>query len=303
MPGRKRENYMNSRGRRRILPLLLLLLAAGLVSAALLPFPDGADLQHGQINADILAGQAGGSGDDWPGELTADNISIFLWNQYRRQLEEAAKQVRVAVYSTHSSESYTSSSGAAKLYGELGGVYRASEVMAERLRSAGIGVVVDETIHDWPDWNKSYSNSLETAKRLLKTYTELDILIDMHRDAGVSREDSVVNIDGKPAARLMLVVGSNQRYQHDNWQENEAFMRQIADLMDEMYPGLLRRVSVQSGRYNQHVSTNAILVEMGTTENTIEEVEYSARLLANVLQRLLGEPVNTAKDGDTGAAA
>lgn len=286
MPGRMNENYMSARPHSRRLGLVILLLLTGVLSLGLW-LPSGEGSTGDGLNVDILGGQVVAAADEWPGRLSADKASIFLWDQYRRRLEEAAKQVRVAVYSTHSSESYTSSDGAAKLYGELGGVYRASEVMAERLRAAGIGVVVDETIHDWPDWEKSYNNSLETAQKLLKTYTELDILIDMHRDAGVSRENSIVDIDGRTAARVMLVVGSDQRYQHNNWRENEAFSQRIADIMDEMYPGLLRRVSVQSGRYNQHVATNAILVEMGTTENTIEEVEYSARLLANVLQRLL----------------
>lgn len=297
MPGRKRENCINRGGRR---PVLLFLLVPVLVVLCLCArMPIGDNVSHEPLNADILGGQQAGKADKWPSELSADNVSIFLWDQYRRQMEEAARQIRVAVYSTHSSESYTASGGAAKLYGELGGVYRASDVMAQRLRSAGIGVVVDETIHDWPDWNKAYSNSLETARRLLKTYTELDVLIDMHRDAGVSRENSIVNIDGKTAARLLLVVGSNQRYEHDNWRQNEAFSQRIADLMDEMYPGLLRRVSVQSGRYNQHISPKAILVEMGTTENSIGEVEYSARLLANVLQRLLEDEADAVQAEDT----
>jgi stage II sporulation protein P len=64
-------------------------------------------------------------------------------------------------------------------------------------------------------------------------------------------------------------------------------MQQIADKMEELYPGLLRRVSVQAGRYNQHIFEHAILVEMGTTENTIDEVEYSAQLLGDVLSEVL----------------
>lgn len=259
----------------------------------------GAYIGSGVGSQDGAAGGVYGEGT-WADGLTPDADGMDVWGEYCRKMEEAARQVRVAVYSTHSSESYTASDGAAKLYGSRGGVYRASEVLAERLRLAGIGVVVDETIHDWPEWEKSYSNSLETAQKLLKKYTELAVLIDMHRDAGVSRENSIVEIDGRTAARVMLVVGSNQRYQHDNWRQNEAFSEEIADIMEEMYPGLLRRVSVQSGRYNQHISSRAILVEMGTTENTAEEVEYSAKLLANVLKRLLEESEGSGESEKSG---
>lgn len=219
--------------------------------------------------------------------LSADRAGIEHWQAYREELALAAAKVQVAVYSTHSSESYTAYSGEPKVYGKLGGVYLASAALGERLGEAGIGVVVDETIHDWPDWNKSYANSLETAKRLLADYPNLQLLIDMHRDAGVSRENSVTVVNGQKAAKIMLVCGSDQRYTHPNWRQNQEFMDEIAEKMDELYPGLLRRVSVQTGRYNQHISPRAILVEMGTTENTIEEVEYAARLLADVLAQVL----------------
>lgn len=221
--------------------------------------------------------------------LTADKEGIARWRAYQEELAESVGKVRVAVYSTHSSESYTSYSGEAKVYGQLGGVYRASNALVDELAAAGIGGVVDDTIHDWPDWNKSYANSLTTAENLLAMYPNLQVLIDMHRDAGVSRANSIVTVNGKSAAKIMLVCGSNKRYNHPNWQENKEFMNKIAEKTDEMYPGLLRRVSVQSGRYNQHIFNRAILVEMGTTENTIEEVEYSARLLANVLAVVLSE--------------
>lgn len=219
--------------------------------------------------------------------LSADRAGVAHWQEYREELAAAAAKVQVAVYSTHSSESYTAYSGEPKVYGEHGGVYCASEELREGLAAAGIGAVVDDTIHDWPDWNKSYANSLETAEKLLADYPNLQLLIDMHRDAGVSRANSVAQVNGKAAAKIMLVCGSNKRYEHPNWQQNQEFMEKIADKMDAMYPGLLRRVSVQTGRYNQHISTRAILVEMGTTENTIDEVEYSARLLADVLAAVL----------------
>lgn len=259
--------------------LLLLLLGAMLCLWQLGAVPVAGDVPKAAV-ADVLRAGLGR-------EFAADGEGIARWQQYRAELAEAAAKVQVAVYSTHSSESYTAYSGESKVYGELGGVYCASAVLADELAGAGIGAVVDETIHDWPDWNKSYANSLQTAEGLLAAYPNLRLLVDMHRDAGVSRADSVAMINGKMAAKIMLVCGSDKRYTHPNWRQNQALMEEIADKMEEMYPGLLRRVSVQTGRYNQHISPRAILVEMGTTENTIDEVEYAARLLADVLVQVL----------------
>lgn len=222
----------------------------------------------------------------WSDTLTSDSESIFFWNKYKENFTFTDDEIQVAIYCTHSSETYIPYSQTASVSGEHGGVYAAASVVAETLIEAGIGAVVDETIHDYPDWNLSYSNSLNTASQLLAKYPNLDLLIDLHRDAGVSKEDSTTTIDGIEAARIMLVVGSDQRYDHENWEVNQALMEMIGDRMEEMYPGLLRRVAVQSGRYNQQTTTGAILVEMGATENTIEEVQYSAQLLANVLASL-----------------
>ena len=116
------------------------------------------------------------------------------------------------------------------------------------------------------------------------------VLIDMHRDAGLTKKMTTCTVNGKCAARIMLVVGSNKRSNHPNWEVNKSFAEEIGKTMEEMYPGLLRAVKVQDGRYNQHVFTGAILVEMGSTENTIEEVKYSSVLLADVLAKILLKP-------------
>lgn len=265
------------RGRARCALLLLL------VGALLCLWQLGAAVSAGGVHDAVASVERAGLGL----EFAADEAGIARWQQYRAELAEAAAKVQVAVYSTHSSESYTAYSGESKVYGEQGGVYRASAVLADELAEAGIGAVVNETIHDWPDWNKAYANSLKTAEGLLAAYPNLRLLVDMHRDAGVSRADSVAVINGQTAAKIMLVCGSDKRYTHPNWRQNKELMEEIAAKMEEMYPGLLRRVSVQTGRYNQHISPRAILVEMGTTENTIDEVEYAARLLADVLAQVL----------------
>lgn len=214
----------------------------------------------------------------------AGDESAYYWNK-NNNVEDPL----VAIYSTHSAESYVPYCGRESESGGRGGVYVASSVVAETLANKGIGTLVSDTIHDYPDWRKSYSNSLATASKLLADNPSVKIIIDMHRDGGVPKESTTVEIDGKNAAKIMLVVGSDQRYEHPKWKENYGFAKKIGDKMEEMYPGLLRTVKVQNGRYNQHISTHSILVEMGATENTIEEVEYSSVMLANVLAAVLAD--------------
>ena len=193
-------------GRAGLLLLLLLLAAAAIWGQKSLLSAAGPQGQ-GSLAA---YGAASGAVYAWPKRLAADSEAVFAWRHYQKQLAEAAAEIKVGIYCTHSSESYISFSGQAKVYGEQGGVYRAAAQLAASLNAEGIGTVLSETIHDWPDWNKSYANSLATAEGLLAAYPQLQVLIDMHRDAGVSREASVCEINGKKAARIMLVCGSAQ---------------------------------------------------------------------------------------------
>ena len=195
----------------------------------------------------------------------------------------------VGIYSTHNAETYSLSDGVDKIEGKNAGVAKAAESLRKALEAKGIGVIHDQTIHDYPDWAKSYSNSLKTTKKLMKDYPSIQILIDIHRDAMPSRENSITKVDGKNVAKLSFIVGSDTRLQHPNWKKNWAYANFLAEKAEQSYPGLFKTVRVQSGRYNQHVSTHSILIEVGSTQNSVEEAERSMELFAEVLAESIAE--------------
>ena len=57
--------------------------------------------------------------------------------------------------------------------------------------------------------------------------------------------------------------------------------------IEEMYPSLARPITFTARKYNLHLTTGSLLIEMGTEANTLSEAEYSAELLANALNKLL----------------
>ncbi len=195
--------------------------------------------------------------------------------------------VLVGIYNSHTAESYATGTDGASMAGKRGGVYQVAKTMAQCLEKKDIGVALSQTIHDYPDWSKSYVNSLVTAKKLLQEYPTIKILIDVHRDANLPKDQVTTKINGKSAAKIMLVVGSNARATHPNWKQNKAFAEKIGAKIDEIYPGLLREVRVQNGRYNQHVMNHAILIEVGADNNTLEEAVYTGELLADALAAVL----------------
>ncbi|GAW31708.1 stage II sporulation protein P [Carboxydocella sp. JDF658] len=205
--------------------------------------------------------------------------------QFRLWLPAGQKVPLVGIYNTHTSETYRLTDKTDKVPGEKGGVFAAASALAEELSSRyGIGVVQSQAIHD-ENWllHNPYANSAVTARQMLEKYPDLQLLIDIHRDAEVPRENSVVKIQGREAARIMLVVGTNSRGNHPSWQKNLAFAQQLAKQIEQQYPGLVRKVLTKPGRYNQHLHPRAVLIEIGSTSNSTAEAEYTARLLAKMV--------------------
>ncbi|MGI6686248.1 MAG: stage II sporulation protein P [Bacillota bacterium] len=196
----------------------------------------------------------------------------------------------VGIYCTHNAECYVPSQGVEKLEGKNGGVFLVAERLKNTLETQyGIPTVLADTIHDYPDWSKSYTNSLVTLQKMKKDYPSIDIFIDVHRDATTPRDTTTTEIDGKKVSKIMFIVGSDTRLPHPAWKENRDFAQRIAHQMEKMYPGLLKGVRVQDGRYNQHISPHAILLEMGGTENSLEETLRSAEMFAEVLNSIVGK--------------
>lgn len=195
----------------------------------------------------------------------------------------------IALYNTHTSETYELTDGLAHLKGKAGGI----AIVAREIQKAiedkyKIAVAYSPILHDL-SFNKSYVESEKTVKKILKDNPKLEMIFDIHRDGSMSREQSMVRINGKNVARILIVVGTNARAEHPKWRENLEFARKIAAKMDLMYPGLCRGVSIKQGRYNQQYSPHAILIEIGSSKNTTDEAVAAGRLFADVAVAVLND--------------
>ncbi len=194
----------------------------------------------------------------------------------------------IAVYNTHNAETYIPTAGKAKVEGDNGGVAKVAKILTVKLEEKyGITTVYADTIHDYPDWTKSYVNSSRTVKALLAKYPDLKVLIDIHRDALPSDDSLSVNINGQSTARILFVVGSDERRAHPHWKQNQALAQKLADYLEAQYPGLCRGVRVKPGTYNQELHVGAILVEMGNDNNSLQEAERAAVILAEALSAVV----------------
>lgn len=207
----------------------------------------------------------------------------------RLALGDLADEVLIGIYHTHTGETYALTDGVERIDKGIGGVVSAGEALKKELEeNYGIKVVHSTKIND-KVYNASYAESKKDASKMLEENPNIQIILDIHRDAGKSREDSLVTINGVDLASIMFVVGSDARASFPDWEKNHQFAQKVASLMDEKYPSLCCEVRVQDGRYNQFLHPRAMLVEMGTVQNYTHEAEESAKILAEILVPILIE--------------
>lgn len=200
------------------------------------------------------------------------------------------KDYQVALYCTHSAETYVPDSGKNRLDGKRGLITETAKQVAVSLRQQGVNAVFYDEIHDFPEYDKSYTNSRETVKQIVKEQEQLMALFDVHRDhiPGMEKAETV-KIKGKSSARILIVVGTDERKPHPEWGKNLEFANRIAEYGEEMYPGLIKGVRTKAGTYNQEYHNRALLLEFGTDLNTFSEAQYAAQLFSDILIRVFAE--------------
>ena len=202
----------------------------------------------------------------------------------------------IAMYVTHSDESYVPSDGTESIEGQ-GGIYDVARQFRDALQERGIDVLLDESTH-LPHDSGAYRRSRRTAERLL--LKRPDAIIDIHRDGIPDPEQYEATIGGEQASQVRLLVGrSNQ-----NSDVNRAFAKQIKAVADKQYPGLIKDIFIGKGNYNQDLSPNAILLEFGTHTLSKERVLNSTDVMAHVMSTALyGPETGSAKSERTETAA
>jgi len=205
---------------------------------------------------------------------------------------ELLKGHTVYLYCTHSAESYIPDSGKARLDGKRGLINAVAASMEGDLQAKGLKTQFINTIHDYPDYNTSYTNSRLSVKKIIQSNEDIVGLFDIHRDSiPGTKEAATVEIEGKKSACILIVVGSDARKPHPNWQKNYNFAQRLYKQGEKMYPGLIKGVRTKAGTYNQEFHPRALLLEFGSDYNTLEEATYAAYLFAEVFIQVLKEDV------------
>ncbi|MCI8802379.1 MAG: stage II sporulation protein P [Oscillibacter sp.] len=214
-----------------------------------------------------------------------------LQQPFAAELSEASPQI--LILHTHGSEGYTPVPGTEVVWsGDYRttdyryNVVRVGDEMAEAFIEAGLSVLHDRTLYDYPSYSGAYDRSLAAIQSYLVQYPSIRFILDVHRDAiedGQGNQYKAVSeIEGLgTAAQMSLVLGSDgSGLEHPGWMENLRLAASIQQDILERYPTLMRPVLLRNSRYNQHATAGSLLVEVGAAGNSPEEAVLAGRLFA-----------------------
>lgn len=215
-----------------------------------------------------------------------------------------AEGYQILIIHTHSTEAYTPDgvdvyepSDDYRTIDTNYSVVRIGRELAKALRAYGLNVLHDEGLYDYPSYTSSYVRSGQAIEEYLEAYPGISLIIDLHRDAlgdGDTIYKTVTNAEGAQAAQLMFVMGSDINLEHPYWKENLTLALTLQDTVSVRYPELMRSTTLCAYRYNQQLTTGSLLMEVGTSGNTLQEAITAVQLFADAVGPFLVSCVDPA---------
>ncbi|GGA68797.1 stage II sporulation protein P [Ornithinibacillus halotolerans] len=168
-------------------------------------------------------------------------------------------------------------------------ISKVSERFSNALDKYGIGNILDktDTMKILDENNMEYWQSYEAIRgpvqEAFKSNKDVQYVFDFHRD-GVRRDVTTKVINGESYAKIAFVIGGENK----DYEKNLEIASKLWKIMEEKYPGLSRGVLPPkkgvgtNGLFNQDLHENALTVEIGGVDNTLDELYRSADILAEV---------------------
>ena len=194
--------------------------------------------------------------------------------------EEINLDKTVYIYSTHQQEAYM----------DQNTVVEASLHLASLLEEKGIHVQVESADfalalqEQGLNYNDSYLISRNYLIDALMSGKGYDLIVDFHRDS-LPRESAYVNANGKNYAKMMCVLGGlSENHTHIYERTMTLF-----DKSNAYVDGIMKSTMNREAYYNQDIHENMMLIEVGSDQNTYEEIENSVQILADAITEMLKE--------------
>lgn len=233
------------------------------------------------------------------GNETSYSVDIQEMMTQTPKINMDAEGPKILITHTHATESYADSG--ARYYDITASdrtedtsrnVVAVGKRLKEVFEENGIETLHDTVLHDVPSFNGSYAHSLNTVTEYMEKYPSIQIVLDVHRDSIVYDDNTKAKIltkaDGKDAAQLMLVVGTDERGLYNpDWRDNMNAAVKFQMAVTQKYPKLMRHINLRQERFNGHTSHASMIIEAGSSGNSLEEVLTSIELAGECIAEYL----------------
>jgi stage II sporulation protein P len=205
----------------------------------------------------------------------------------------------VLIYHTHNREAYLPELDANvrddEAYHQERNITLVGKYLAEELEQLGVPTILSSKDY----WNElphgEYWRSYELSKieidKIVDQNEYIPFIFDIHRDSSV-RSRTTVKYQEEEYAALWFIIGQL----NPNWQYNYQFAASIESKIENNFTGISRGIwAKKTGHYNQQVSANSVLIEIGGIDNTLDEAKKTTKILAKTISELYWDEIKNAK--------
>ncbi len=197
----------------------------------------------------------------------------------------------IYIYNTFQTSKYKSTNYHSYNINSL--VTQASKILEEYLKEKGISSLVETSsvAKVLKDNNLAYTYSYRGSRILMDVAKKQNNSLEYFLDIQISNnkyEATTAKINDVSYAKILFVVGT----ENNNYAENQKFANKLNEILISKNKELSRGVSLRGGTgyhgvYNEDFSPNTLLIEVGGIENTMEEVNRTLKILAEVLNNYM----------------
>ncbi|RLQ98163.1 stage II sporulation protein P [Falsibacillus albus] len=216
---------------------------------------------------------------------------------------------KVYVYFTHTNESYLpylkGVTDPDLAYHSKINVTKLGDELKTDLEDLGIGTKVDKTNitsllnHNGLSYASSYKESRTVVASAMNNDHDLQYFIDIHRDSR-RKKYTTIGLNGKEYAKIAFVIGA----ENPNYEKNAKLAAALHKIMEKKYPGISRGLIMKqgadtNGKFNQDLSPNSFLIEVGGVDNTFEEMDRTIKAFADVFAEYYWQAAKVNSDQST----
>ena len=223
-------------------------------------------------------------------KLTPEEIAELndVSKAYKPSLKKTldSSKPEIFIYHTHTMEHYAESEEGQTENKDVN-VVGVGEILTKELEEGyGISVVHDKTNYTLPDYPTAYDRSRDGLKKYLSEFGDFKLTIDLHRDGVDNKELVTTNLNGQSLAKFLFVTSENV----PTYEVNKKTIDELYNIGKNLFQELIKETrpfEYGINGFNQDLTENSMLLEIGAHTNTAQEAKLTAKYIARIIAEYL----------------